>query len=52
MDYINNALSSFGFPAPLTIYRADKDDAAKVVNCLLALLQTRQVRTKWSGYVT
>ena len=42
VDYVNNALTTFGFPSPLTFTQAGPEDAEKTVNCIMALLLERQ----------
>lgn len=42
LDYVNNALNTFGFPSPLTLVHGSSQDAEKSVNCIMALLLERQ----------
>ena len=49
LTYINHALASFGYPQTLAVGPGcSKEDAAAVVNCLLVMLQNRQVHP-WNG---
>lgn len=42
VDYVNNALATFGFPSPLTFVGASAEEAEKTVNCIMAMLLERQ----------